>query len=110
MIAVDAMGGDNAPEVVVQGAFQAAKEWGIDITFVGDRNAIEATLRDEEDMGAAVIVSLRTFVGTYTEYWTLVLGIILILLIFFLPDGIMGYNFIEKFRLRAKRKSAGSLQ
>jgi len=61
-------------------------------------------------LGAAVIVSLRTFVGTYTEYWTLVLGIILILLIFFLPDGIMGYNFIEKFRLRAKRKSAGSLQ
>jgi branched-chain amino acid transport system permease protein len=61
-------------------------------------------------LGAAVIVSLRTFVGTYTEYWTLVLGIILILLIFFLPDGIMGYNFIKKFRLRTKRKSAGSLQ
>jgi glycerol-3-phosphate acyltransferase PlsX len=44
IIAVDAMGGDNAPQVVVQGAFQAAKEWGIDITFVGDRDAIEATL------------------------------------------------------------------
>ncbi len=44
IIAVDAMGGDNAPEVVVQGAFQAAKEWGIDITFVGDRDIIEATL------------------------------------------------------------------
>ena len=41
-IAVDAMGGDNAPEVVVQGAIQAAVEWGIDITFVGDRDAIEA--------------------------------------------------------------------
>ena len=48
-IAVDAMGGDNAPEVVVQGAFQAAKEWGIDVTFVGNQNAIEATLPGGEE-------------------------------------------------------------
>ena len=60
--------------------------------------------------GAAMIVSLRTFVGIYTEYWTLILGIILILLIFFLPEGIMGYNFIEKFKLRSKRKSASSIE
>jgi branched-chain amino acid transport system permease protein len=40
-------------------------------------------------VGAAIIVSLRTFVGTYTEYWTLVLGILLILLIFFLPEGVI---------------------
>jgi len=36
-------------------------------------------------------VSLRTFVGIFTEYWTLILGVILILLIFFLPEGVMGY-------------------
>lgn len=42
-------------------------------------------------IGAGIMVSLRTFVGVYTEYWTLILGIILILLIFFLPEGIMGY-------------------
>lgn len=41
--------------------------------------------------GAAFMVSLRTFVGIYTEYWTLVLGIILVLLIFFLPQGVVGY-------------------
>jgi branched-chain amino acid transport system permease protein len=41
--------------------------------------------------GAAIMVSLRTFVGTYTEYWTLILGIMLILLIFFLPEGVWGY-------------------
>jgi branched-chain amino acid transport system permease protein len=40
-------------------------------------------------LGAAVIVSLRTFVGAYTEYWTLILGVILILLIFFLPEGLV---------------------
>jgi branched-chain amino acid transport system permease protein len=61
-------------------------------------------------LGAAIIVSLRTFVGTYTEYWTLILGIILILLIFFLPDGIMGYNFREKLRSWSNRTSAGNVE
>jgi branched-chain amino acid transport system permease protein len=42
-------------------------------------------------LGAAIMVSLRTFVGIYTEYWTLILGILLILLIFFLPEGVLGY-------------------
>ena len=52
-------------------------------------------------LGAAIIVSLRTFAGIYTEYWTLILGIILILLIFFLPEGVMGY-ILEKFNPQAK--------
>jgi len=42
-------------------------------------------------LGAAIIVALRIFVGKYTEYWTMILGVILILLIFFLPEGVMGY-------------------
>ncbi len=41
-------------------------------------------------LGAAIIVALRSFVGIYTEYWTLVLGIVLMLLIFFLPEGVLG--------------------
>ena len=62
-------------------------------------------------LGAAIIVSLRTFVGTIQnigplenvgEYWTLNLGVILILLIFFLPEGIMGYNYRKLFHFRAK--------
>jgi branched-chain amino acid transport system permease protein len=62
-------------------------------------------------LGAAIIVSLRTFVGTIQnigpienvgEYWTLMLGVILILLIFFLPEGIMGYNYRKFFHSRAK--------
>jgi branched-chain amino acid transport system permease protein len=52
-------------------------------------------------LGAAIMVSLRTFVGIYTEYWTLILGIILILLIFFLPEGVWGY-VQEKFGSRVK--------
>ncbi len=43
-IAVDAMGGDDAPKVVVQGAIQACDELGIDITLVGDSEAVSAAL------------------------------------------------------------------
>ena len=57
-------------------------------------------------LGAAIMVSLRTFVGIFTEYWTLILGVILILLIFFLPEGVMGY-FLEKFRPRARELAEG---
>src|SRR5690625_5131021 len=40
-IAVDAMGGDNAPESSVKGALAAAKEWdNIAITLVGDERKI----------------------------------------------------------------------
>jgi branched-chain amino acid transport system permease protein len=48
-------------------------------------------------LGAAIIVSLRTFLGSYTEYWTLILGVLLIFLIFFLPEGVMGF-FVERFK------------
>jgi len=46
-------------------------------------------------LGAVIIISLRTFVGIYTEYWTLILGIVLMLLIFFLPEGVLGL-FLKK--------------
>ncbi len=57
-------------------------------------------------LGAAITVGLRTFVGIYTEYWTLILGIILILLIFFLPEGVMGY-FLEISKPRTKDMAKG---
>jgi branched-chain amino acid transport system permease protein len=44
-------------------------------------------------LGAAVIVSLRTFVSGVTDYWTLILGILLVLVILFLPEGVLGYVF-----------------
>jgi branched-chain amino acid transport system permease protein len=51
-------------------------------------------------LGAAIMVALRTFVGIFTEYWTLILGIVLILIIFFLPEGVMGF-FQKLFKSRA---------
>lgn len=53
-------------------------------------------------VGAAIIVLLRTVVGGFTEYWTLILGVVLILLIFFLPEGLMGVGH----RLRLYRHRA----
>ena len=46
-------------------------------------------------LGAGIMVALRSFVGIYTEYWTMVLGIVLMLLIFFLPEGVLGL-FIKR--------------
>ena len=46
-------------------------------------------------LGATIIIVLRTFVGIYTEYWTLILGVVLMLLIFFLPEGALGL-FLRK--------------
>lgn len=42
-------------------------------------------------LGAATMVCLRALVGVYTEYWTTALAIILMLLIYFLPEGIIGF-------------------
>jgi branched-chain amino acid transport system permease protein len=50
-------------------------------------------------LGAAIVVTLRTFVGIYTEYWTLILGIMLMLLILFLPEGVLGF-FLERTKTR----------
>lgn len=44
-IAVDAMGGDNAPHAVVAGAVQAAREFGAGIILVGVAQTIETELR-----------------------------------------------------------------
>jgi branched-chain amino acid transport system permease protein len=55
-------------------------------------------------LGAAIIVALRTFVGIFTEYWTLILGIVLILIIFFLPEGVMGF-FQQLFKPRTREET-----
>jgi branched-chain amino acid transport system permease protein len=40
--------------------------------------------------GAGILLALDKFVGSYTEYWPLVAGGILMLLVLFLPEGIIG--------------------
>jgi glycerol-3-phosphate acyltransferase PlsX len=43
-IAVDAMGGDYAPEEIVKGAVEAARSLGMEISLVGEKDAVEAEL------------------------------------------------------------------
>jgi glycerol-3-phosphate acyltransferase PlsX len=43
-IAVDAMGGDRAPDVVIDGAILAVKEQNVDVVLVGDSEVISAKL------------------------------------------------------------------
>lgn len=46
-IAIDAMGGDHAPAIVVEGALAAAKEWtDVELLLVGDSAKIEALLTE----------------------------------------------------------------
>jgi phosphate acyltransferase len=44
-IAVDAMGGDHGPAVVVEGAIAAVREFGASVILVGDREAVESEIR-----------------------------------------------------------------
>ena len=44
-IIIDAMGGDNAPQAIVQGAVDAQREFGVDIVLVGREAEVRACLK-----------------------------------------------------------------
>lgn len=56
IVAVDAMGGDHAPTVEVEGAVAAARRWGIAVILVGDAARLEEELRkhDTRDLKLSV--------------------------------------------------------
>ena len=54
-IAVDAMGGDFAPEEIVAGSVKAATELDVNILLVGDREQIEPLLKKYDSQGTASI-------------------------------------------------------
>jgi glycerol-3-phosphate acyltransferase PlsX len=54
-IAVDAMGGDNAPHAVVAGAVQAAQEYGVGIILVGIEQLIQTELEKHQSAKALPI-------------------------------------------------------
>jgi branched-chain amino acid transport system permease protein len=53
-------------------------------------------------VGAAIVTGLDKILTTYTEYWPLVLGVILLFLSLYLPGGMMG--LLEKIRVSFKSK------
>ncbi|MCM8797325.1 MAG: phosphate acyltransferase PlsX [Candidatus Omnitrophica bacterium] len=55
-IVVDAMGGDYAPEVVIEGAVAAVKEYGQEIVLVGDESRIKTLLKKARYSGKFISV------------------------------------------------------
>jgi len=53
-IAVDAMGGDNAPDAVIEGAVLAAREYQVEILLVGQQGVVRETL-DQHNLGGGKI-------------------------------------------------------
>ena len=53
-IAVDGMGGDYAPEEIVQGAVTAAREHGVEIALVGPSDRLETELIRHDCSGATI--------------------------------------------------------
>lgn len=63
-IAVDAMGGDYAPQCAVEGAVRAATEDGASVLLVGDRVRVEAELRKHGDVSGRIeVVHAEEVVG-----------------------------------------------
>lgn len=55
-VAVDAMGGDNAPRELVLGALEAVRDFGIEVILVGDRDAIEKEMKNSSLQGKVDII------------------------------------------------------
>lgn len=64
-VAVDAMGGDHAPESVVKGATEAVSELGINITLVGDETAIVKELDSHPSSGHINVHHCEEVVNMY---------------------------------------------
>jgi glycerol-3-phosphate acyltransferase PlsX len=50
-IAVDAMGGDHAPDAIVEGAVAAVNAYGIDVVLVGQQDVVAASLQKFQPEG-----------------------------------------------------------
>lgn len=56
-MAVDAMGGDRAPDEIVSGAIDASGEWGIEVLLVGDEERLRPMVESRrQDSGKVEIV------------------------------------------------------
>lgn len=63
-VIVDGMGGDHGPGVVVAGALQAAKEYGVGVTLVSQSGAVESELsRHSFDPSTVRVLPAATSIG-----------------------------------------------
>ncbi|MFA5005689.1 MAG: phosphate acyltransferase PlsX [Candidatus Omnitrophota bacterium] len=66
-IVVDAMGGDYAPGVVIEGTLAAVKEYDVEVILVGDQPTIEALLKKAHYTGGRITVQHATEVIGMSE-------------------------------------------
>ena len=63
-VAVDAVGGDDAPDVVVDGAIAAAQHEGVEVVLVGPKSVVERSLaRHDHDLTGVTVVDAPDVVG-----------------------------------------------
>ena len=63
-VAVDAVGGDDAPDVVVDGAIAAAQHDGVEVVLVGPKSVVERSLaRHDRDLTGLTVVDAPDVVG-----------------------------------------------
>lgn len=58
-------------------------------------------------VGVALLFFMNSIVGRFTQYWPSVLGLLFILIVFFLPNGVVGY--IQESKLAGWIKRIGRL-
>ncbi|MFM6220850.1 MAG: phosphate acyltransferase, partial [Dolichospermum sp.] len=66
-IAIDAMGGDHAPDEIVAGALRAREELGVKILLVGDPQRIEAVIPPKTNMADLEIVTAKEAIAMDEE-------------------------------------------
>ncbi|HUS71027.1 MAG TPA: phosphate acyltransferase PlsX [Anaerolineae bacterium] len=67
-IALDAMGGDQAPQVTVEGAVWAAREYGVEVALVGQEDVLTAELEKHEVSGLKLpIIHASEVIGMEDE-------------------------------------------
>jgi branched-chain amino acid transport system permease protein len=52
-------------------------------------------------VGSILMILLENVIGSYTQRWPIILGILFVLIVFFLPRGVLGYNLkdiVTKFQ------------
>lgn len=67
VIALDAMGGDHAPDAVIAGALRAIDEHGVRVVLVGRPEAIEASLRARGRAGEIDVAPAAEVIGMDEE-------------------------------------------
>ena len=68
VVAVDAMGSDNAPDIEVKGAVDAAGKWGIPIILIGDSARIQENLKRYNIRGLNIRVQHASEIVTMNDH------------------------------------------